>query len=153
MLHMNFLLPLKGSLSSTSTYPPFPPLAGEYCHDAKADVKQTQRVRHQTPHRSHPAHCTKHAATAVRAPNNRRAAHDVSAGRVHRHHHADQTDDDERQQTIPEHGRAAGVSKRAGHAGRGLVRMYLMMAPAFLLERRGRHERENGVEREGADQS
>jgi hypothetical protein len=43
----------------------------KYAHNPKPNIEQSQRIRHQAPHPSHPPYTHKHPRTAKRAPSHR----------------------------------------------------------------------------------
>ena len=113
--------------SSTNRAGPF---TRKYDHDAKPDVKQSQRVRDKPTHRAHPSHGAEHATAAIRTPHDCSAANHVPARAIHGRHDAHQADYDQRQQAIPQHrgapreGQAAGkraliMPVRRVHSGSG----------------------------------
>lgn len=97
------------------------PLTRKNNHNAKSDIKQAQRIRHEASHRPHAAHGAKHATTAIRAPNDSRTTNHIPARAIHGRHNPHQTRKDQRQQTVSQHGRAARERQRARQHGRLLT--------------------------------
>lgn len=72
----------------------------EDTHNPKDNVKQSQRIRHQTPHSSHLSNDTEHSRGAIRAPTNRSSRQQIPKHRIHGDHNANETSQNQRQETI-----------------------------------------------------